>query len=422
MARYELTRSPFDPFAATYLRAGITLSRQGDVLAYASERPSSPPRTFASRAASEEHAARIERTLHEAWLRAHFRVVDAAAITRGNELPPRDKLWETILLSPADDTAWKEYAQTLTERGEMHDLTELPDEIDEPLDPEVTRLRHGFLTAASISPLQPAEDWDLPGCLIETLRHPRASFLEELTLPYAKFDETIEALTILAPITVRKLVVGKRFGHRDINDDAYPEMEEVGDATPVFIALSRLEDVRLRVGRLHLETLDAPSLRALTIETDTLSPQTVRAISAASLPKLEHLALWFGFSDELPGRRASVDDLASLFSGAGVPSLRSLSLSHTRLSDGLCTGLSRAPLAAQLETLDLSKGNLTMSGARLLAESRDTFARLRRLDVSANGLTEEARELLERTYEEVVCSWQYHPSWWSPDHPDSSAR
>lgn len=392
VARYELTRSDGDRYAGTYLRAAMTLSRDGDVLAYANERRDASRRAFASRAPTEAHAAKIERALHEAWQRSRFVLVSSREVPPATEVAPFDP-------------------------GVVHDATELPNEIDEALDPRVTTLRQGFLTAASISPLHADESWDLPGCLVETLTHPRSRLLEELTLPYdGTFDEVIDVLAILGPMTMRKLVVGRRFGHGAITDDACAEVGHVGDATPLFVALPRLEEVALRVGRLHLATFEAPSLRALTIETDPLLPETLHAISRAKLPKLERLALWLGLPCALPEPHISADDLASLFS-AGLPALRSLRLSHTVLSDALCARLAAAPLAAQLEVLDLSKGNLTTTGARLLAGSRSAFPRLRKLDVSANGLHDEDRARLEQTYEEVVCHRQYHPSWYRPDQP-----
>lgn len=159
------------------------------------------------------------------------------------------------------------------------------------------------------------------------------------------------------------------------------------DVTPLLRAWPALEVLQVRGGEgLVLEPGRYESLRELTFQSGGLPADVVRAVGAGDLPALTHLELWLG--EEQYGGDATVDDLAGVLSGRGIPALRYLGLRDAEIADEVAAAVASAPVVPRLEVLDLSMGVLSDAGARSLLAGRP-LTHLRRLDLSHHYLSEE---------------------------------
>ncbi|MEO8702703.1 MAG: TIGR02996 domain-containing protein [Kofleriaceae bacterium] len=170
-------------------------------------------------------------------------------------------------------------------------------------------------------------------------------------------------------------------GDFQIGDEAEMSWTELGPIGPVFAAYPRLEQLIVQGGSFTLGTIDAPALRDFEVRTGGLGGDCLQSIREARWPALERLVVWFGSSQF--GASGTADDVAPII--ATAPRLRELGICNAEFTDRACELLVAAPIAAQLEVLDLSRGTLTDAGAAVLA--RGHFPKLRRLDVSQNLLT-----------------------------------
>lgn len=156
------------------------------------------------------------------------------------------------------------------------------------------------------------------------------------------------------------------------------------DMAPLLAVFPKLELFRVR-GATGLAFTQAghPALRALAVESGGLDREVVQQVCRADFPCLEYLELWLG-TDQYGGT-TQVSDLTPLFDGTAFPRLKYLGLRNSEIADDIAGVIAQAPVASQLETLDLSLGTLSDEGARaLLKLPRD--ARLQRLDVHHNFL------------------------------------
>jgi hypothetical protein len=159
------------------------------------------------------------------------------------------------------------------------------------------------------------------------------------------------------------------------------------DVTPLLRAFPRLEVLRVRGGTgLALEPVRHESLRELAFETGGLPGAVARAVGACDLPALRHLELWLGVDEY--GGDATVEDLAGVLAGTGLPQLRSLGLMDAEIADLAAEALASAPVVARLERLDLSMGILSDVGALALLGGQP-LTHLRALDLSHHYLSEE---------------------------------
>jgi hypothetical protein len=124
----------------------------------------------------------------------------------------------------------------------------------------------------------------------------------------------------------------------------------------------------------------------LRFESGGLPPQVVRAVGESDLPALEHLELWLG--EENYGGGATPEDLAGILAGEWLPSLRYLGLQDSEIQDEIAAAVAAAPVVARLETLSLSMGILTDSGAEALL-SGQPLTHLKKLDLHHHYLSDE---------------------------------
>ncbi|MFE6281236.1 STM4015 family protein [Streptomyces sp. NPDC057877] len=167
---------------------------------------------------------------------------------------------------------------------------------------------------------------------------------------------------------------------------------QLTDVTPVLEAFPLLEEFGVRGGdpqvlgeeQLSLRAVRHEALRVLRFESGGLPGQVVRAIGASELPALERLELWLGVQQY--GGDATVADLAPVLSGGRFPGLRHLGLQDSELQDEIAAAVASAPVVAQLESLSLSMGTLTDTGAEALLGGQP-LSHLKRLDLHHHFLS-----------------------------------
>ncbi|MGI5156979.1 STM4015 family protein [Microbispora sp. CA-102843] len=170
------------------------------------------------------------------------------------------------------------------------------------------------------------------------------------------------------------------------SDEAEISWIQQSDVTPLLEAFPWLERLEVRGGSgLRLRPVTHGSLRMLRFETGGLPAEVVRAIGACDLPALEHLDLWLG--EENYGGNATVADLAPILSGERMPALRHLGLQDSEIQDEIAAAVASAPVVARLESLALSMGMLTDTGAEALLGGQP-LTHLNRLDLHHHFLTD----------------------------------
>jgi len=160
------------------------------------------------------------------------------------------------------------------------------------------------------------------------------------------------------------------------------------DPSPVLAAFPGLRVFGLRgTTNLEMAPLKHSALEELVLQGGGLPPQVVRAVGASELPALTELQLYLG--SRWYNGVATAEDLAPILEGrAGFPGLRHLGLLDSDNQDDIAAAVAHAPVVAQLETLDLSLGNLSDAGAAALI-SGQPLSHLKKLDLHHHYLTEE---------------------------------
>ncbi|WP_431948717.1 STM4015 family protein [Actinacidiphila sp. bgisy167] len=196
---------------------------------------------------------------------------------------------------------------------------------------------------------------------------------------------------------------------------------QMTDVTPVLEHFPRLEEFGVRGGDsegigeepLSLRPVRHEALRVLRFESGGLPGAVVRAIGASELPALEHLELWLGVPQY--GGDAAVADLAPVLAGGCFPALRHLGLQDSEIQDEIAAAVASAPVVAQLESLSLSMGILTDTGAEALLGGQP-LTHLKRLDLHHHFLSESLADRLRATVEsagtEIDLSEHREPRRW----------
>jgi hypothetical protein len=166
------------------------------------------------------------------------------------------------------------------------------------------------------------------------------------------------------------------------------------DITPLLAAFPRLEHLGVRGSTgLSLSPVRHTALRELAFESGGLPADVVRAVAASDLPELTRLDLWLGVSEY--GGDATVDDLAPILAGRGLPALTRLGLRNAEIADQIAEAVAAAPVVARLAALDLSMGTLGDAGVEALLAGQP-LTHLTELDLSHHFVSEElARRLAD---------------------------
>ena len=173
-----------------------------------------------------------------------------------------------------------------------------------------------------------------------------------------------------------------------------------GSYKPLLDAFPQLEELRIRGGnQLTLEPFAHQNLRKFTIESGGLDQKIGQALSASSMPKLEHLELWLGTDDY--GFSGDVELYRKVLAQLTTPALRYLGLRDSHIADELAAWLANEPLLATISALDLSLGTLGDVGAEALLRGTQ-LGNLTRLDLSHHYISQANQEKLKALSFEVV--------------------
>ncbi|MGG2459990.1 STM4015 family protein [Streptomyces sp. RGM 3693] len=167
------------------------------------------------------------------------------------------------------------------------------------------------------------------------------------------------------------------------------------DVSPLLTAFPALEVLTVRGGtELEFPAVRHEALRELRLESGGLPAEVVRGVCGSDLPALESLVLWLGVPEY--GGDYEMGDLAGVLSGARFPRLRHLGLQNSEIQDEIATAVAAAPVVAGLESLDLSMGTLTDTGAEALLVGQP-LTHLKKLDLEHHFLTAAMAERLRTT-------------------------
>jgi uncharacterized protein (TIGR02996 family) len=251
--------------------------------------------------------------------------------------------------------------------------------------------------------------------------HDSGAFIAELVvrpthLADPDLEQLVELLVKDPPPTLRRLQLGA---------DRDPEQTQNWffsgtDVSRLWARLPRLRHLTVDGGQFYVGDFAFDELEVAELRTGGLQSQNARAIARARMPKLRTLVVGGDHNNStetlwLRGGRVTVSrcdgtcsDIAPLFARTDLPALRRLSITNCLFTDDVCAALAAAPLAAQLEVLDLSWGCMTDEGARRLGAAAAAFPKLELLDVSRNYLSRTGLAALRNVARTVRASHQ-HP-------------
>jgi uncharacterized protein (TIGR02996 family) len=263
------------------------------------------------------------------------------------------------------------------------------------------RWRWGYFEAASVESARAAM----------LLEHPSARFLRELAICDYDPPGIVRVVRGRTVPTLRKLVLGDPFIHRRETrrgrEVSLGDLDALRDSLPNLDSLAIIGDASF--ARLGLQ------LRELIVQCAFATGSTLATLFATAYPMLERLDL------EIRGG-VEARHLQPVFEADSFPKLKHLALAAGKLGDSLCEPLAASPLAAQLVSLDLSRGPLGDAGAAALAKG--TFPKLSRLDVSQCFLTPAGIAQLQPLAAQLLADAQrddggdfnqrFAPTWKSP--------
>ena len=229
--------------------------------------------------------------------------------------------------------------------------------------------------------------WDPLPMVRAVFSSPLCIALEELRLGMFRWDFHDEPAVIAEAAKhawakdLARLTVGDV--DRDI-DMAHHAIGDVGKA--ITKAFPNLRSLELRSGsqdwRGGHETfgfggLDLPKLEELVIETCAMSTKRMKALTAAKLPALEKLEVWFGSTTHEQITKSAT--VAPIWDGKTFPKLKHLGLCNTEMAADFVRLVPASKLAPQLEVLDFSRSTLDDNELRELAAEPKQFPKLKRL-------------------------------------------
>jgi uncharacterized protein (TIGR02996 family) len=394
----------------------------------------SKKQTFKSAAeAQRAHDKLVAEKLKKGYLRVGGEPTLATSLARDV------KLEEAIRAAPDDPAPYLVYADWLQAQGSPHGelITVQHALAEKPKDRKLAAREKTLLEALALPPpdlatvgwrwgffewlrLENKRDWmddsfDALALARPLFAAPMCAALRELRLGVLRWEHNEEDVPAVLAEAARQPWAAslQRLHLGDVGRDIDLDHHVIGDVgkliSKVFPALTWL---KLHSGgqswhgkpdkNFGLAGLDLPGLRELTVETCSMSKKRLKALLAAKLPHLERLELWFGSRDY--GADATVRDLQLLLGGEVFPGVTQLGLRNFEKTEELARQLPDSPIAARLETLDLSMGTLSDEGAGVLAKGARAFSRLRTLDVDDSFLTPDGVKALRAAFSAEVIS------------------
>jgi len=369
--------------------------------------------------AHRQRTQAIQRRLEEGYLPAD----------RGVRMARNPELEAEILAAPDDSERWLVYGDWLQSagdpRGELIALDHaiasgnapanapaarqellarhadflLPPALQDQMErlPVNASWRLGFLDALRLAGTDDGAG-SFEASVLEILRHPSARFLRELVIGSTEdhdYGGVVRQIAAAPPPLLRGLHLA------DFTcDDCELSWSALGDVSPLYPALPRLEWLILRGGSMELGHIRLPALRRFEVQTGGLSAASVWAIAAADWPELRELRVWFGQAGY--GAGGDLAGIEPILAGVNLPHLENLGLMNAEFADAICQALPDAPVLRQLKVLDLSMGTMTDADAARLAARADGLRHLERIVVDRCYLTAEGRRRLETIGPEIA--------------------
>ncbi|HEY0251350.1 MAG TPA: hypothetical protein VGC41_07465 [Kofleriaceae bacterium] len=181
----------------------------------------------------------------------------------------------------------------------------------------------------------------------------------------------------------------------------------VGDISAIWRGLPTLRKVTLTGGSFELGTIEAPQLEVLELRTGGLTAANIQSIASADWPNLRELDVYFG--DHNYGGDTELTDVVALLSNE-YPVLVHLGLKNCPFVDDAVSLLVEAPVAAQLESLDLSLGCLGDAGVDELVANKSRLVNLKRVNVSVSYLSPVGLQALSRLGVEIIAEHMNDPA------------
>jgi uncharacterized protein (TIGR02996 family) len=213
------------------------------------------------------------------------------------------------------------------------------------------------------------------------IAHPSGRFLTELVVrtnnrdlwsnPISSQKDVVDAIAAARPLVLRRLQLG----------DVEYGFANIGRLDQTWPALAPVHELVLQ-GDFSLGDVVLPELRTLDIWPNPFRKKLARELVEAQWPALRTLSLHLGYCFD-----HVVRDLVALIHRTDMPALVDLRLLAFRHAQTLIEQLSRAPLLARLETLDLRHGSISDHGVRPILANAGAFAHLSRLDLSDTAIT-----------------------------------
>ncbi len=255
--------------------------------------------------------------------------------------------------------------------------------------------RRGFIHKAIVSCADDDAEESASEIVELLLRHPSGRFLHELVIGFdgmpgdSDLGGVIRALAEQMVPSLRTLFLGDF----EYPDECEMSWFEVGDLSELWRALPRLQHLIVQ-GNMTLGEIAHDKLERLELRTGGLPAAAARSVSAAKLPAIRHLEVWYG-SDGYGGD-SSVLDVTPLLARHDLPALRHLGLRNCEYTDEICDAIARSRLLRQLEVLDLSMGTMSDDGVEAMVAHADAFRHLKTIDVSKNWISNDGLAKLRK--------------------------
>lgn len=184
-----------------------------------------------------------------------------------------------------------------------------------------------------------------------------------------------------------------------IGDMSYEECEiswiNQTDLSPLLPAYPELQSLTAQGGTdLRLSQLQHDKLEELIIITGGLSKAVLADIAASRLPNLRKLELYLGVDNY--GFDGGLEDLLPLVEPGKFPKLTYLGLKNSEIQDEIAAALADAPILDQLDTLDMSLGTLSDTGAEAILAS-DRVKGLKLINLSYHYMSDEMMDRLKNS-------------------------
>jgi len=261
--------------------------------------------------------------------------------------------------------------------------------------------RRGYIHKATISCPDEDADEGASEILELLLRHPAGRFLSELVVGFdgQPGDNTLDGvIRVLAEQMVPSLRT-LFLGDFEYPDECEMSWFDVGELGELWRAVPRLQHLIVQ-GIMTAGEIAHDKLERLELRTGGLPAAVARSVSAAKLPNLRHLEVWYGA--EAYGGDASFLDVAPLLARHDLPALRYLGLKNCEFTDEICDGIARSRLLRQLEVLDLSMGTMSDTGVDAIVQHAGAFKHLKTIDVSKSWISTDGIARLRKIGPQIV--------------------